>query len=89
MHCLCLTHPIHASIAVSAPERTKETALVLKYLYENDLADDEVILAWAGKEDAAKGLGVPADAAKAVRKVAAPVVEWLQEDEDEDEEDDE
>jgi hypothetical protein len=57
-------------------------------MYDEDLADDDVILAWAGKEDAAKGLGVPIEAARAVRKSAAPIVDWLQEEEDDDEDED-
>jgi len=56
-------------------------------MYDEDLAEDEIIVAWGGKEDAAKGLGVKAAAAAAVRKAAAPIIEWLQEEEDE--EDDE
>lgn len=34
--------------------------------------------AWAGKADAAAGLGVPAAAAEPVRRAAAPFVAWLQ-----------
>lgn len=71
-------------------DRVKETALVLKALYDLDLVEDEIIVAWGGKEDAGKILNVPVEASKAMRKVAAPVVDWLQEDEDEeDDEDDE
>ena len=73
--------------AVAAPDRVKEVALALKAMYDEDLAEDEIIVAWGGKEDAAKGLGVKAAAAAAVRKAAAPIIEWLQEEEDE--EDDE
>ena len=47
---------------------------MLKTLYDEDLADDEVILAWAGKADAAKSLAVPADAAASVRKVGAACI---------------
>ena len=63
--------------------------MALKAMYDDDLAEDEIIVAWGGKADAAKGLGVTPEAAAAVRKAAGPVIEWLQEDEDEDEEDDE
>lgn len=57
---------------------------MLKAMYDDDLAEDEIIVAWGGKADAAKGLGVPAAAAAAVRKAAAPVIDWLQEDDDDD-----
>lgn len=76
-------------LAVRAPERCKETPLVLKIMYDEDLADEEVILAWDGKSDAAKIVGVAPNQAEPVRKAAAPFVEWLQADDDEDEESDE
>ncbi|KAG2429283.1 hypothetical protein HXX76_011051 [Chlamydomonas incerta] len=76
--------------AVAAPERLKEAPYLLKQLYETDLVEEDVILAWAQKADAGKLLGVPADGGKAVRNAVAQVVEWLQSQEDEeDEEDDE
>jgi len=78
--------------ASAAPERIKELPLVLKVMYDEDLADEEIILAWASKDDAAKALGVSPEAAAAARAAAAPVVEWLEEaddDEDEDDQDDE
>lgn len=75
--------------AETAPKRAKETALVLKALYDADLADDDVIIAWAGKEDAAKILGVEAGASAAVRKAAQPFVDWLEEDDEEDSDEDE
>ena len=51
-----------------------------------------VILAWYGKANAAKGLGVDADIAAAVRAAVKPFIEWLQSAEsegDESESDDE
>jgi translation initiation factor 5 len=77
---------------VTLPERVKEAALLLKVLYDEDLAEEEVVLAWAGKEDAGAILGLSGEAAAPVRKAAAPFVDWLQEadeDEEEDEEDEE
>jgi translation initiation factor 5 len=74
-------------LTVAAPERGKETALVLKTLYDEDLAEDEIIVAWGDKSDAAKSLNVPLEAGKGIRKIAAPVLDWLQEDEDEEDED--
>ncbi|PNW81558.1 hypothetical protein CHLRE_06g251600v5 [Chlamydomonas reinhardtii] len=75
--------------AVAAPERLKEAPYLLKQLYETDLVEEDVILAWAQKSDAGKLLGVPADGGKAVRKAVAQVVEWLQSQEDEEDEEDE
>eukprot|EP00955_Chlamydomonas_euryale_P108830 365882-Chlamydomonas_euryale.AAC.4 len=85
--------PVHKAIPLS---RTV-TLLNLKcvppqVMYDEDLADEEIILAWASKDDAAKALGVSPEAAAAARAAAAPVVEWLEEaddDEDEDDQDDE
>nr|BAU61600.1 eukaryotic translation initiation factor 5 [Gonium pectorale] len=76
-------------LAAVAPERVKEAPFVLKALYELDVLDDDVILAWAQKSDAGKILSVPVAGGKAVRKAVAQVVEWLQaQDEEEDEEED-
>jgi hypothetical protein len=55
---------------VTAPDRVKETPLVLKALYDLDLAEEEVLLAWAGKADACSILGVSADQTKQVRACA-------------------
>ncbi|GLI62885.1 eukaryotic translation initiation factor 5 [Volvox africanus] len=75
--------------AVVAPGRIKEAPYALKMLYELDLIEEDVILAWAQKPDAGKLLAVPIEAGKGVRKAVEPVVDWLmlQEDDDEDEED--
>jgi translation initiation factor 5 len=75
-------------LAVGAPERQKEGALVLKVLYDGDLVDEDLVLGWADKEDAAKVLGVEAGGAAAVREAVSKVVEWLRE-EDSEEEDEE
>jgi translation initiation factor 5 len=72
-------------LAVGAPERVKEGALALKVLYDEDLAEEEIILEWADRADAAKVLGVDAAGAKAVRAAVAAVVEWLQEADDDSE----
>lgn len=76
-------------LAVGAPERQKEGALVLKVLYDGDLVDEDLVLGWADKEDAAKVLGVEAAGAAAVREAVSKVVEWLREEEEDSEEDDE
>jgi translation initiation factor 5 len=74
-------------LAVGAPQRVKEGALALKVLYDEDLAEEEIILEWADRADAAKVLGVDAAGAKAVRAAVAAVVEWLQEADDDSESD--
>jgi translation initiation factor 5 len=60
----------------------------LNALYDADVADEPAILAWADNVAAARKFGVSPDDAKAVRKAAAPFVEWLRTAES-DEEDDE
>ena len=60
----------------------------LNALYDADVADEPAILAWADNAAAARKFGVSADDAKAVRKAAAPFVEWLRTAESDEEEDD-
>lgn len=81
--------PVRPRPAATAPERAREAPLALKALYDEDLAEEGVILAWAGKADACKILGLEPEATKAVRKAAQPFVDWLQEEEDSDEEEEE
>jgi eIF4-gamma/eIF5/eIF2-epsilon len=66
-----------------------QAAVALKMLYDTDVIEEEVIVAWYDKATAAGILGVPAAAAKAVRDVTKPFVEWLKQDEEDSEEDDE
>lgn len=84
-----LTRPPALPFLPLVAERLKEAPYLLKQLYETDLVEEDVILAWAQKSDAGKLLGVPADGGKAVRKAVAQVVEWLQSQEDEEDEEDE
>ena len=59
----------------------------LKALYDLDVADEEVILAWNKRTSVAEVVGVKADQAATVRKYATPVINWLEEaDEESDEE---
>jgi translation initiation factor 5 len=83
-------------LAVGCPEKMREAPLALKAIYDADLAEEDIILAWHARKDAAKMLGVPADGAAAVRKGVQQVVDWLQEaesdevsEEESEEEDDE
>nr|BBC28485.1 eukaryotic translation initiation factor 5 [Eudorina sp. NIES-3984]BBC28496.1 eukaryotic translation initiation factor 5 [Eudorina sp. 2006-703-Eu-15] len=73
--------------AVAAPGRIKEAPYTLKMLYELDLVEEDVILAWAQKADAGKLLAVSAEAGRTVRKAVEPVVEWLRQQEDEEDDD--
>lgn len=72
-------------LGVAAPARIREAALALKALYDADIAEEDIILAWYDREDAAKVLGVPAAAAAAVRRMVEPVVDWLREAEESEE----
>lgn len=75
-------------LAVGIPDRSREVALILKVLYDEDIASEELILAWAAKPHVVAVLGVPEEASKSVRDFAKPFVEWLEnEDEDSSEED--
>ena len=49
----------------------------LKALYDEDIVEEDLILAWADKPVAGKVLGIPAATAKAVREAASKFVEWL------------
>eukprot|EP00879_Flechtneria_rotunda_P006464 GHRR01006793.1.p1 GENE.GHRR01006793.1~~GHRR01006793.1.p1 ORF type:complete len:331 (+),score=124.63 GHRR01006793.1:1592-2584(+) len=75
-------------LAIGAPERLREAPLALKALYDADITEEDIILAWHGRADAAKVLDVPADGAASVRKAVQPVIDWLQEAESDEEEDD-
>jgi len=79
-------------LTVGCPDKAREAPLVLKELYDADVAEEDIILAWHGKQDAAKVLGVTAESAAAVRKSVQPLIDWLEEassEESEEEEDDE
>ncbi|KAH7622711.1 hypothetical protein Ndes2526B_g03547 [Nannochloris sp. 'desiccata'] len=75
-------------LGVTLEGRSREAPLVLKALYDADLADEDLIVAWYNKVDAGAVLGVPEDAAKAVRAASKPFVEWLEEESDDDSEED-
>ncbi|BDA48496.1 Eukaryotic translation initiation factor 5 [Coccomyxa sp. Obi] len=74
-------------LGVATPARIKEVAMVLKVFYDEDIVEEALIVGWYGRVDAAKVLGVDPSTAAAVRAVAKPLVEWLQEAESEEESD--
>ncbi|KAK9821544.1 hypothetical protein WJX74_010008 [Apatococcus lobatus] len=83
-------------VGVTASARVKEVAGALQVLYDEDIVDEALILAWFEKATAGKILGVPSRAASDVRRAASPFIEWLRqadeggdEDEEDDDEDDE
>eukprot|EP00850_Spirogloea_muscicola_P018038 SM000161S02420 [mRNA] locus=s161:176241:179213:+ [translate_table: standard] len=55
----------------------KETALVIKVFYDADVLEEEQVLQWFDHKEAQTEFGIDAKAAAAVRKQAAPFVDWL------------
>ncbi|ORZ36305.1 domain found in IF2B/IF5-domain-containing protein [Catenaria anguillulae PL171] len=72
---------------VAEADATKKVPVMLKNVYELDLADEAAILAW-GKKVTKKWTGSKAKA-QAVREAAKPFLDWLEEASDEEEESDE
>lgn len=66
-------------LTVAEPEQLKETAKALKALYDLDVVDEEVILAWSKRPTLAESIGVKSEQAASCRKVAIPVITWLEE----------
>lgn len=66
-------------LGVGLEGRVREAPLVLKTLYDEDLAEEDLILAWYAKDDAGAVLDIPSDKAAAVREAAKPFVTWLEE----------
>jgi hypothetical protein len=68
------------------PNRMGEMPFVLKMLYEEDLINDEIIIAWGGVPAVSKKAGVDSASAAKVRALSQKVLEWLQQESDDDEE---
>ncbi|EEF48426.1 eukaryotic translation initiation factor 5 [Ricinus communis] len=77
---IVLLHAIESFFAKLSPEATKEVSLVLKVLYDNDVLEEDFILAWYQK-----GLS-GSNKNSAVWKYVKPFVEWLENAESESEE---
>eukprot|EP00245_Coleochaete_scutata_P011267 TRINITY_DN4152_c0_g1_i1.p1 TRINITY_DN4152_c0_g1~~TRINITY_DN4152_c0_g1_i1.p1 ORF type:complete len:454 (-),score=178.66 TRINITY_DN4152_c0_g1_i1:666-2027(-) len=74
--------------AVVVPEAVKEVPLVLKVLYDDDVLEEDAILAWFdGGHPFDVAAGINAKAGAAARKAATPFVEWLKNAEPESDED--
>lgn len=58
---------------------------VIKALYDEDIVDEDIIVAWHARPSTGKALGVAAGAAEQVRKAAGPFVAWLEEADSDDE----
>lgn len=68
------------------PERMGEMPFLLKWLYEEDLIDEDIIVQWGDAPAIARKAGVDKAAAAEVRALSQKVLDWLQEassDEDE------
>lgn len=76
-------------LGVTLRARVKEAPLVLKAMYDADLAEEDLILAWYNKPSAGIVVGVPGDAAQEVRAAAKPFADWLEEEDDSEDDSDE
>ena len=84
---LALLGGLEHFVTVADPSQVKETPKVLKALYDMDIVEEEVILAWAKKAAIAEPLGVKPEQAAECRAAAKPVIDWLEEaDEESDDE---
>jgi translation initiation factor 5 len=71
------------------PDRLVEMPFLLKMLYEEDLVEDQVIIAWGAAPAVARKHGVDKTSAERIREVSQKVLEWLDEDSDEEDEEEE
>lgn len=63
-----------------------EMPFALKWLYEEDLISEDIIVAWGDAPAIAKKAGVDKAAAAAIREASQKVLDWLQQESDDDEE---
>ena len=78
---------LERTVGVVYPHLIAKFAVILKQVYDMDLIDEELLLAW-GKKPSKKY--VPKETSKELRKKAEPFLKWLEEaDEESSDEDDE
>jgi translation initiation factor 5 len=65
--------------AGTSPKLQREVPLILKFLFEEDIIDEDIIIGWHHKAGASSVLGVSSEHAKDIRSAAKPVVVWLEE----------
>jgi len=51
---LTIVVPVSLCVQVGCPDKAREAPLALKELYDEDMAEEDIIIAWHGKQDAAK-----------------------------------
>jgi translation initiation factor 5 len=77
-------------VGVELKDHIREVPRVLKVMYDADLAEEDVMIAWYEKGNAGAVLDVPPSVGKTIREAAQPFIAWLEEaDDDEEEEEDE
>ena len=74
-HLVALEHLLGVTLASTY---IKEAALAYKVLYDEDIAEEQLIMAWYNKKTAGGVLNVPEEAAEAVRQATKPFYEWLE-----------
>ncbi len=80
----CLEH----MLTEEEPSLLPKAPLVMKALYDEDILEEESIIAWhEGGPKLNKRLGISEAQGAAIRKAADPLVTWLKEAEEEDDED--
>jgi len=84
---LALLGGLEHFVTIAEPNHVKDMAKTLKVLYDLDIVEEEVILAWNKRAGIAEVLGVKPEQTAEVRKFATPVINWLEEaDEESDDE---
>lgn len=76
-------------ISKKLKSKIREVPLVLKMMFEEDIIDEAIIIAWYEKTSAAAVMGVTPEDATAIRDAGQPVVQWLEEAESETDSDEE
>lgn len=77
-------------LAELAHDQVKYTAHILKFLYDEDVLEEEVLINWADNAQSCdeNGLEVSYEKSKAVREAASKIIEWLKNAESDDEDED-